>query len=199
MEGPPRRLVTPTSAKSCLPPKFFQNHVAIDRTHSNLVKFAHIDSEYAKVMHVLVHIHRASSCLGSDHGGYIMDENDKRCLEHLRVTNPADDKDRIEKTKGGLLYDSYVWILDTPNFQMWKNDPDGRLLWIKGDPGKGKTMLLCGIINELNLFKTSVGIIRAEEVRYCHISFVRQQTHGLIPPLLFYAASSTCWRFSSRV
>ncbi|KAL2196961.1 hypothetical protein P885DRAFT_23029, partial [Corynascus similis CBS 632.67] len=24
-----------------------------------------------------------------------------------------------------------------------------RLLWIKGDPGKGKTMLLCGIINEL--------------------------------------------------
>jgi hypothetical protein len=23
-------------------------------------------------------------------------------------------------------------------------------LWIKGDPGKGKTMLLCGIINELN-------------------------------------------------
>ncbi|EHK42229.1 hypothetical protein TRIATDRAFT_186084, partial [Trichoderma atroviride IMI 206040] len=24
-----------------------------------------------------------------------------------------------------------------------------RLLWVKGDPGKGKTMLLCGIINEL--------------------------------------------------
>jgi protocatechuate 3,4-dioxygenase beta subunit len=24
------------------------------------------------------------------------------------------------------------------------------LLWIKGDPGKGKTMLLCGIINKLN-------------------------------------------------
>jgi hypothetical protein len=23
------------------------------------------------------------------------------------------------------------------------------LLWIKGDPGKGKTMLLCGIVNEL--------------------------------------------------
>lgn len=31
----------------------------------------------------------------------------------------------------------------------WRGDPDSRLLWIKGDPGKGKTMLLCGIINEL--------------------------------------------------
>ncbi|CAP71745.1 uncharacterized protein PODANS_6_6970, partial [Podospora anserina S mat+] len=26
---------------------------------------------------------------------------------------------------------------------------ESRLLWIKGDPGKGKTMLLCGIIKEL--------------------------------------------------
>lgn len=24
-----------------------------------------------------------------------------------------------------------------------------KLLWIKGGPGKGKTMLLCGLINEL--------------------------------------------------
>jgi hypothetical protein len=23
------------------------------------------------------------------------------------------------------------------------------LLWVKGDPGKGKTILLCGIVNEL--------------------------------------------------
>ena len=29
------------------------------------------------------------------------------------------------------------------------NDQQSRLLWIKGDPGKGKTMLLCGIVNEL--------------------------------------------------
>ncbi|PVI00227.1 hypothetical protein DM02DRAFT_672188 [Periconia macrospinosa] len=35
------------------------------------------------------------------------------------------------------------------DFQQWRNDQQSRLLWIKGDPGKGKTMLVCGIVNEL--------------------------------------------------
>jgi chromosomal replication initiation ATPase DnaA len=43
----------------------------------------------------------------------------------------------------------YQWILEHSNFQQWRNNQQSRLLWIKGDPGKGKTMLLCGIINEL--------------------------------------------------
>jgi NACHT domain len=68
----------------------------------------------------------------------------------LRLTDPRDDKKRIEETKGGLLKDSYRWILDNADFQQWRGDRQSRLLWIKGDPGKGKTMLLCGIINELN-------------------------------------------------
>ena len=33
-----------------------------------------------------------------------------RCLADLRVTDPRDDKKRIEDTKGGLLKDSYHWI-----------------------------------------------------------------------------------------
>jgi Cdc6-like AAA superfamily ATPase len=48
-----------------------------------------------------------------------------------------------------LLEDSYHWILENSDFQQWRNDQQSRLLWIKGDPGKGKTMLLCGIVNEL--------------------------------------------------
>ncbi|KAL7923812.1 hypothetical protein ACQKWADRAFT_44209 [Trichoderma austrokoningii] len=74
------------------------------------------------------------------------------CLVDLRITDPRDDKTRIEESKGNLLRDSYCWILDHADFQMWRNDPQCRLLWIKGDPGKGKTMLLCGIINELEKF-----------------------------------------------
>ncbi|KAF2878163.1 NACHT domain-containing protein [Massariosphaeria phaeospora] len=58
----------------------------------------------------------------------------EECLRDLRPTDPRDDKKRIEDTKGGLLEGSYHW---------------SQLLWIKGDPGKGKTMLLCGIIDEL--------------------------------------------------
>ncbi len=74
---------------------------------------------------------------------------DEKCLRHLYATDPIDDKDRIEQDKGGLLEDSYDWILQNSDFQRWRHDQQNHLLWIKGDPGKGKTMLLCGIINEL--------------------------------------------------
>lgn len=74
----------------------------------------------------------------------------ERCTQDLRLTDPRDDKKRIEETKGGLLEDSYHWILENSDFKRWRTDEQSRLLWIKGDPGKGKTMLLCGIINELN-------------------------------------------------
>lgn len=78
-----------------------------------------------------------------------MSEGDWKCLIDLCVTNPRLDKKRIEETKGGLLRDSYRWILDNAEFEQWYFDGEKRLLWIKGDPGKGKTMLLCGIIDEL--------------------------------------------------
>jgi NACHT domain len=71
------------------------------------------------------------------------------CLADLRSTDPRDDKLRIERTKGGLLKDAYKWILGHADFQRWREDKESRLLWIKGDPGKGKTMLLIGIIQEL--------------------------------------------------
>jgi hypothetical protein len=73
----------------------------------------------------------------------------QKCVQDLRLTDPGDDKKRIEDTKGGLLEGSYYWILENSDFQQWRNNQQSRLLWIKGDPGKGKTMLLCGIINEL--------------------------------------------------
>jgi hypothetical protein len=71
------------------------------------------------------------------------------CLRDLRTTNPHDDKDRIKNTNGGLLKDSYSWILDNEEYKIWQDGQSSRLLWIRGDPGKGKTMLLCGIIEEL--------------------------------------------------
>lgn len=76
-----------------------------------------------------------------------------KCLGDLRSTDPRHDKKRIEDTNSGLLADSYRWILENSDFQRWRNDEQRRLLWIKGDPGKGKTMLLCGIVDE---FKNSM-------------------------------------------
>jgi hypothetical protein len=85
--------------------------------------------------------------------GRLLDEARKldECIKAIRPTDPRDDKRRIEETKGGLLEGSYRWVLKHPNFQQWQEDAQTRLLWIKGDPGKGKTMLLCGIINQLDI------------------------------------------------
>ena len=81
----------------------------------------------------------------------LLSEVDKleKCIQELYLTDTRDDKRRIEETKGGLLKDSYRWVLENPSFQEWRDEPQSRLLWIKGDPGKGKTMLLCGLIDEL--------------------------------------------------
>lgn len=90
----------------------------------------------------------------------LMDEIGKleKCIQDLHLSNPRDDKKRIEDTNGGLLADSYRWILENSDFQRWRDDQQSPLLWIKGDPGKGKTMLLCGIVNELekSISKTSI-------------------------------------------
>jgi NACHT domain len=81
-------------------------------------------------------------------GDNVYKANDK-CLADLRSTDPSDDKTRIERTKGGLLKDAYRWILRHADFQRWRDDRESRVLWIHGDPGKGKTMLLIGVIEEL--------------------------------------------------
>ncbi|KAL2862490.1 WD40-repeat-containing domain protein [Aspergillus lucknowensis] len=72
------------------------------------------------------------------------------CLRALRVTDPRLDKKRIEDSEDHLLKDSYAWILNDRAFLSWRDNHDTRLLWIKGDPGKGKTMMMIGLVNELS-------------------------------------------------
>ncbi|KKF96201.1 Vegetative incompatibility protein HET-E-1 [Ceratocystis platani] len=82
------------------------------------------------------------------------DEKDKKCLVDLCMTDPRTDKKSIESKKGGLLKDCYQWIVKHQDFQRFLNESESRILWIKGDPGKGKTMLLCGIIDQLDSDKS---------------------------------------------
>ncbi|WPJ64533.1 hypothetical protein SMAC4_13811 [Sordaria macrospora] len=105
-----------------------------------------------------------NNAAGNQYNNYYYGQNDEQCLKHLRITDPRDDKVRIERTKGGLLRDSYRWVLNNADFQQWGDDPQHRLLWIKGDPGKGKTMLLCGIINELDQGNTA-------NARHCNVAY----------------------------
>ncbi|PKK52445.1 hypothetical protein CI102_4009 [Trichoderma harzianum] len=74
---------------------------------------------------------------------------DQTCLRELWSHDPYTEKKRIEDTKGGFLQYSLNWILENDHFCQWFEDPSRPLLWIRGDPGKGKTMLLCGIVDNL--------------------------------------------------
>jgi hypothetical protein len=71
-------------------------------------------------------------------------------LRDLQVTDPREDRARIEGDKDRLLQDCYAWILDNATFQQWRTQDASQLLWIKGDPGKGKTMMTMGVIAELS-------------------------------------------------
>lgn len=71
------------------------------------------------------------------------------CLNYFAVTDPRDIKTNIHQTRGAALKECYEWIFDHHQFQCWRDSDDSQVLWVKGDPGKGKTMLLCGIIDEL--------------------------------------------------
>ncbi|KAK9772554.1 putative NACHT domain-containing protein [Seiridium cardinale] len=50
------------------------------------------------------------------------------CLADLRLSDPQDDKSRIEATKGGLFRDTYRWVLENPDYKKWRCDQESRLL-----------------------------------------------------------------------
>ncbi|PLB43320.1 hypothetical protein P170DRAFT_369815 [Aspergillus steynii IBT 23096] len=81
------------------------------------------------------------------------EKQDNECIKLLCGTDPRSDIDSIQSRKDDLIKDSYKWILDTNEYQKfidWE-DPEASLLWISGQAGTGKTMLLIGIIKELSL------------------------------------------------
>ncbi|KAH0523411.1 hypothetical protein TsFJ059_008419 [Trichoderma semiorbis] len=108
--------------------------------HDDFATFARLETA-SDIKQLVTHVKEQSTAQ--------ITKEDQQCMRDLRLSDPSDDKKRIEQTKGGLLQESYTWVLGNLEYQQWLDSEDCRLLWIKGDPGKGKTMLLCGIINEL--------------------------------------------------
>ncbi|RYP39996.1 hypothetical protein DL767_001930 [Monosporascus sp. MG133] len=68
-------------------------------------------------------------------------------LGDLVESDPRTDMCRIKSDKGGFLEDCFSWILEDSQLKDWQDNKDIRLLWIKGDPGKGKTILMIGLVN----------------------------------------------------
>ncbi|QYS98000.1 hypothetical protein H0G86_005200 [Trichoderma simmonsii] len=68
------------------------------------------------------------------------------CLNSLNVEDPVLGKERILQSKGGLVEGCCDWIFKSTDFSRWLQDENARIIWITGEAGTGKTMLLCDII-----------------------------------------------------
>ncbi|KAJ6445186.1 LysM domain-containingprotein [Purpureocillium lavendulum] len=104
----------------------------------------------------IFHFHNHAGSRIESQGRIQIAESDAQLLSDLRVVDPGHDMKRIENKKEALLDSTYKWVFDTEQFAeftRWTDDRLGtgssRLLWIKGHAGTGKTMLLIGIIREL--------------------------------------------------
>ncbi|EHK39681.1 uncharacterized protein TrAtP1_006810 [Trichoderma atroviride] len=80
-------------------------------------------------------------------------DDDRIFLQEFSQIDPVYTKKDILMRKGPLLRDTCRWILDHEAFKRWYCTRPKGVLWIKGDPGKGKTMLLCGIIEKIEEFE----------------------------------------------
>jgi hypothetical protein len=62
------------------------------------------------------------------------------CRAALYLTDPSIDRNNIIRAKGDRTAGTCSWIQGNPRFQSWlRGGPN--LLWIRGGPGKGKTMM----------------------------------------------------------
>jgi hypothetical protein len=81
------------------------------------------------------------------------------CIADLRVTDPRLDMVRLQDCKGPLIKECYEWIFEHPDFTAWRKRDRNSVLWVSGEPGKGKTMLVMGIIHVLSQLKSDVNPI----------------------------------------
>ncbi|KAM3084906.1 hypothetical protein ACMFMG_003351 [Clarireedia jacksonii] len=72
------------------------------------------------------------------------------CLRDLGATDPRSDRQRIANSKDELLDDSCSWVLEDDSFRNWWEYDTTHLLWIHGDPGKGKTMMMLSLESEIS-------------------------------------------------
>ena len=88
----------------------------------------------------------------------VNDPHDRDCLATLFVTDPTIDQAETEMQKGLLLESACSWILEDPTYLTWLNRRTSRqVLWIHGDPGKGKTMIALALIRKFSIMTREAG------------------------------------------
>jgi NACHT domain len=78
-------------------------------------------------------------------------EEANACLTALFLTDPRDDRDKLTHLKGSRVDGTCEWIKSNELYNSWLHSRS-QLLWLSGGPGKGKTMLLIFLGEELERY-----------------------------------------------
>ena len=104
----------------------------------------------------------------------VNDPQDRDCLAALFVTDPAIDQAETEMQKGLLLESVCSWILEDPTYLRWLNRRMSRqILWIHGDPGKGKTMMALALIRKFSIMTRNAGSSKPLLAYFVYIKSVK--------------------------
>ena len=96
--------------------------------------------------HDVSHVRSASYTANQAQTG--VDDRYRPSIQALFATDPTDDMHMIANKKDKLLDTTDSWILDNPTYSKWLQEDRSHVLWLHGDPGKGKTMLAIALIEE---------------------------------------------------
>ncbi|KAH0557097.1 hypothetical protein GP486_005115 [Trichoglossum hirsutum] len=117
------------------------DHISIDADHSDMVKFSDpSDRDY-------IIIESRIRGLANDAPGIVkeritghkkkLSETEAKCVRALNAPNFAAFKDNVEDAAPG----TFRWLLQNEQIKSWISKEDFPLLWIRGSPGQGKTVL----------------------------------------------------------
>ena len=149
-------------------------------------------------------------------------------MHALFVTNPLDDMAKIQDTKDRHLEGTCSWISIDPTYKEWLHRDRSSILWVHGNPGKGKTMLAISQVTQL-IERTELITVTGSTVSYffCDdqddrrnnaVVIIRSLLHQLLcqrPELVVYLrndyekqgdqlfssvnAQQSCWRILESV
>lgn len=121
-------------------------------TQSSLKKLSELMQQGEQMKSSLGNIHQDLQDFIAIQKEKISDEKDSACLRDLFLVDPMFELKKIERKKDDLVDIAFSWVMGTheyTSFANWKRRDARRLLWLKGGPGTGKTMLLMGIVREM--------------------------------------------------
>ncbi|KAM3429156.1 hypothetical protein MY4824_008411 [Beauveria thailandica] len=180
MNGPKVLAVSIASARYC-PQSESDDLCACDiqRTHSDIVKFSRNDDDYDKVQSVLQDMARHTILTTAN---VAMDERTGEYLRALWFEDMNKRSTEIAKAVEGTC----IWVFQEPIYTSWVSASRG-LLWIKGNPGTGKSTLIKHMIQHVRHHHAKGTILasfffhdRGTELERTRLGFYRSILHQLL-------------------